>query len=64
MIAGQCEPTVRRAIEVRLVRRFHARLVERGVRGYPFEQCWDDYRMALLLPGELLEARFPASVSR
>jgi hypothetical protein len=102
VIAGQCEPTVRRAIEARLVRDFHARLVERGVRGYPFGQCWDDYRLALLLPaariasaigsqpdpfvieggfwnvvfpryaqaihdlrvGELLEARFPASVFR
>ena len=35
---------LRRACEQDLLRSYHAALVERGVRGYPFEQCWDDYR--------------------
>jgi hypothetical protein len=27
---------------------YHAILVEGGVRGYPFEQCLHDYRLAML----------------
>ena len=34
----------RREHQERLVRRYHDRLVERGVRGYTFEQCWLEYR--------------------
>jgi hypothetical protein len=34
----------RRQHEERLVRRYHDLLVEGGVRGYPFDQCWLEYR--------------------
>jgi aminoglycoside phosphotransferase (APT) family kinase protein len=30
-----------------LVRAYHDALAGRGVEGYPFEQCWDDYRYGL-----------------
>jgi hypothetical protein len=35
---------VRRANEERLARRYHARLVAKGVRDYSWERCWHDYR--------------------
>lgn len=38
------DPADRRAHEERLVGRYHDALVDLGVRGYPLEQCWDDYR--------------------
>lgn len=41
-------PEVRRACEQDVLRRYHASLLERGVRGYGFEQCLADYRRAVL----------------
>jgi hypothetical protein len=41
---------MRRDNEEQLLRMYHALLVKRGVREYTFDQCWDDYRMAMLLP--------------
>ncbi len=38
----------RRAHEAALLRAYHALLVENGVTGYPFSQCWDDYRYAMV----------------
>jgi hypothetical protein len=49
LIGGQCEPGARREHEVDLVRMYHTLLVEQGVRGYGFDRCWDDYRLAMLL---------------
>ena len=37
-------PDVRRVVEEDLVRRYHDGLLERGVTGYAWEQCWEDYR--------------------
>ena len=34
----------RREHEERLVRMYHERLVERGVKGYTFDECWLEYR--------------------
>ena len=34
----------RRSHQERLVRRYHARLLERGVKGYTFDDCWLEYR--------------------
>lgn len=31
-----------------LVERYHAGLLARGVGGYSWDQCWDDYRLSLL----------------
>ncbi|MFL6107368.1 MAG: phosphotransferase family protein [Marmoricola sp.] len=38
----------RRAHERHLVAAYHQALGDRGVTGYSFEECWDDYRFALL----------------
>ena len=38
----------RKRVEHDLVRAYHDTLVEHGVRDYPFEACWEDYRLATL----------------
>ena len=40
----------RRQCEQTLVRQYHACLVEFGVTGYSYEQCWRDYVFQLVLP--------------
>jgi aminoglycoside/choline kinase family phosphotransferase len=47
-LAGTLPSENRRAQERDLVRTYHDILTERGVAGYSFEQCWDDYRRSLL----------------
>jgi len=37
-------PEIRRAVERDIVRGYHERLVEAGIRSYGWERCWDDYR--------------------
>jgi hypothetical protein len=49
-LAGHLEPSERRDHELRLLRGYHALLADNGVRDYTFEQCWDDYRLAILQP--------------
>jgi aminoglycoside/choline kinase family phosphotransferase len=49
-LAGNLDARHRREHELRLLRGYHTLLVEHGVRDYPFEQCWDDYRLAMLQP--------------
>ena len=39
------------------MQRYHHALVEGGVGDYPFEQCWEDYRLATVLePARLASA--------
>jgi hypothetical protein len=38
------EPVRRARLEQPLLRRYHAALIENGVRGYDWDRCWDDYR--------------------
>ncbi|UYP19623.1 ecdysteroid 22-kinase family protein [Rhodococcus sp. Z13] len=47
-VATSLPPEVRRAHERDLVATYHRALLGHGVVGYSFEQCWDDYRFALL----------------
>ncbi len=42
------EPQERREVEDGLLARYHASLVEHGVKGYSLAQCRDDYRLGLL----------------
>jgi aminoglycoside/choline kinase family phosphotransferase len=42
------EPEIRAANEERLVREYQRVLAENGVQGYSFDQCWDDYRAAVM----------------
>ena len=44
---------LRRAIEDRLVRLYHATLVSEGIAGYSIEQCQADYRNRFLYPFHL-----------
>jgi hypothetical protein len=48
MIALFWFPERRARMEQGLVRRYHARLLERGVISYDWEQCWLDYRTAVV----------------
>jgi hypothetical protein len=48
MIALFWFPERRARMEPDLVRRYHARLIEYGVAGYSWEQCWLDYRTAVI----------------
>ena len=41
-------PQQRRRIEAALVREYHSALEEGGVRGYSFDECWEDYRLSML----------------
>ncbi len=47
-VAGTLPPEQRRAHEQEIVRSYFDTLVEHGVRGYGFEQCWEDYRTSML----------------
>ena len=38
----------RRKVESALLRAYHSVLVDNGVADYSFEQCWHDYRLAML----------------
>jgi hypothetical protein len=49
-LGGNLDPRDRYAIEPGLLRDYHTLLVNNGVRDYNFEQCWDDYRIAMLFP--------------
>ena len=41
-------PEAREACETRLVELYHRILLESGVKAYPFEACWDDFRLGML----------------
>lgn len=38
----------RRQVESELLRAYHATLVDGGVTGYSYDQCWRDYRLGIL----------------
>ncbi len=42
------DPVQRKEIERDLLRRYWDVLVDGGVKGYDFDQCWEDYRLGLL----------------
>jgi hypothetical protein len=48
-IGSQSEPTDRRKHELDLLQRYHRLLVEQGVSDYNFDQCWNDYRLSMLV---------------
>lgn len=48
MIAFNWYPERRAQLEQPLVRRYHAALVERGVRNFSWADCWHDYRQAVI----------------
>ena len=44
----QLPPAERKSAESELLKMYHDILIERGVRGYDFGQCWEDYRRSVL----------------
>ena len=49
MFMSECpRPEVRRAIDIELLQEYHAILVEEGVLGYAFADCYEDFRYAIL----------------
>ena len=59
------DPADRRSHEHDLVREYHRALSGRGVTGYPWDQCWTDYRryayqgLAILVPAAMLVEQTP-----
>jgi hypothetical protein len=47
-IALNWYPERRRALERGLVRRYHDGLLQRGVQGYGWDDCWRDYRLDVI----------------
>jgi len=41
-------PEERKGVEYDLVTGYHRALLDHGVTGYSFEDCWEDYRLATL----------------
>lgn len=48
LLIGNLRPEECARSEARLVRRYHERLLERGIGEYSFDECWTDYRLAAL----------------
>lgn len=48
LFASSLSPADRREAERELLPRYHRALLENGVRGYSFQQCWEDYRLAVI----------------
>ncbi len=42
-------PERRARMELELVQRYHRRLIEGGVKGYDWQACWFDYRLAVII---------------
>ncbi|GGK97763.1 phosphotransferase [Nocardia jinanensis] len=47
-VTTSLDPEIRRTAEKGLVATYHQRLTELGVTGYTLEDCWQDYRFAVL----------------
>ena len=48
LLSQSLAPADRKAHERDIVRDYYGTLMANGVTGYPFEQCWEDYRAAVL----------------
>jgi hypothetical protein len=44
LLGASLLPEMRRPVEREIVRAYHERLLDMGVRGYDWERCWADYR--------------------
>ena len=45
LLGGSLKPALRRRCEEGIVREYHGRLIAAGASDYPWEACWDDYRL-------------------
>ena len=44
-----CDPAIRREIELPVLHRYHEHLLQRGVQNYSWDQLWDDYRLSMAM---------------
>ncbi len=49
MMATEWEPETRRHLEEALLRRYHEELLAHSVRDYRWDDCWNDYRLSVIL---------------
>ena len=49
LMATEWEPATRRSMEGPLLRRYHEELLEQGVAAYSWDNCWNDYRLSVIL---------------
>lgn len=49
MIATEWESEIRQRLEKALIQRYHATLLQHGVQHYGWDECWNDYRLAVIL---------------
>lgn len=47
-LSQSVNPADRKAIEMDILHGYHEKLLEHGVTGYNFDQCFDDYRMSAM----------------
>jgi hypothetical protein len=48
LFTSSLQPEERRVAEAELLPEYHRALEQNGVRGYSFEECWLDYRLAVI----------------
>lgn len=48
LLSSSLQPADRRAGELAIVQRYHDILIENGVEGYSFDECFRDYRLSIL----------------
>ena len=48
-LIARWEPETRRALEAPLLHRYYAALLAHGVTGYTWDDCYDDYRLSVIL---------------
>ena len=49
LFGASIEIDLRRQIEKDIVRLYHSRLLDRGISGYSFDECWSDYMKGWLM---------------
>ena len=49
LLGGSVTIDLRREIEEAIVKLYHQRLLEKGVSGYSYDECWNDYLMGTLI---------------
>jgi hypothetical protein len=48
-LGGSITVDLRRQIEKEIIKIYHQRLLENGVSGYSYDECWEDYLMGTIL---------------
>ena len=48
-LGGSVTVDLRRKIEKDIIKLYHQRLLEKGVSGYSFDECWEDYLMGTVI---------------